>query len=187
MRYGISLTPTVSIGVDVMGIGVALVSVMGLLGVSRGCTKLMNLVGYTIIGFVSGSNWINDALEKSWDKAYRMDRTLIRDLQIELTGVFLLSILFKYLAVINQEETENESYVKADEESPYFKSEKQLEYEISRVPLLSSDDDDLPHYSMCDYSDEYNGNGELNEGYEHGYQTLPEYTEDEYEPQVYIA
>jgi hypothetical protein len=44
MRNGITLTPTLSIGVDIMGIGVVLVSVMGLLGVAKGCRRLMNLV-----------------------------------------------------------------------------------------------------------------------------------------------
>ena len=45
---------------------------------------------------------------------------------------------------------------KVDEESPYFKSEKQIEDENSRVPLLSGEDEDLPHYSAEDiYGQEY--------------------------------
>ncbi|KAF9283937.1 hypothetical protein BGZ88_010237, partial [Linnemannia elongata] len=143
MRYGITLTPTLSIGVDIMGIGVVLVTVMGLLGVAKGCRRLMNFyfglvmcfiaiqVGYAVVGFMSGTNWVREALEKSWDKAYLTDKSLIHDLQIELTGVFLLSVLFKHLAVLDQENTEDEDNIKIDEESPYFKSEKQLEYESS--------------------------------------------------------
>lgn len=41
-------------------------------------------VGYAVVGFMSGSSWIQEALERSWDKAYESDRSLIRDLQIEV-------------------------------------------------------------------------------------------------------
>jgi hypothetical protein len=41
-------------------------------------------VGYAVVGFMSGTSWIQEALEKSWDKAYESDRSLIRDLQIEV-------------------------------------------------------------------------------------------------------
>ncbi|KAF9147767.1 hypothetical protein BG015_010537 [Linnemannia schmuckeri] len=262
MRYGITLTPTLSIGVDIMGIGVVLVSVMGLLGVAKGCRRLMNLyfglvmcfiavqVGYAVVGFMSGAHWVHEALEKSWDKAYLTDKSLIHDLQIEsrcqgfysrgdravamppgmedylapcaeilnlrfgkrlqrmaylilcirmiqLTGVFLLSVLFKHLAVLDQEDLEDEDSIKIDEESPYFKSEKQLEYENSRVPLLAGEEDeDLPHYSAYDYNndsedcedseDEDSGDDEerlLGSRRGRAYRYLPEYTEDEREPQ----
>ncbi|KAK3843209.1 MAG: hypothetical protein J3R72DRAFT_441062 [Linnemannia gamsii] len=265
MRHGITLTPTLSVGVDIMGIGVVLVSVMGLFGVAKGCRRLMNMyfgivlcfiavqVGYAVVGFMSGANWVQESLEKSWDKAYQTDRSLIHDLQIEsrcqgfysrgdravampagmedylapcadilslrfgrrlekmgylilcirliqLTGVFLLSVLFKQLAAIDQEDSENEdSNFKVDEESPYFKSEKRLEYENSCVPLLSGEDDeDLPHYSVRDYNesgdseddDENCGDEERLLGsrrYECEYRNLPEYAEDDCEPHVYVA
>ncbi|KAF9911951.1 hypothetical protein EC991_001398 [Linnemannia zychae] len=255
MRHGITLTPTLSIGVDIMGIGVVLVSVMGLLGVAKSCRRLMNMyfglvlcfitlqVGYAIVGFMSGSNWVYEALEKSWDKAYQTDKALIHDLQIEsrcqgfysrgdravsmpvgmedylgpcaeilnlrfgrrlqkmgylLTGVFLLSVLFKHLAALEHEDEEDEdSGIKVDEESPYFKSEKQLEYESSRVPLLSGEDDEgLPHYSVHDYDDSEDSEDDDeddeeqllgNSQYGCGYLNLPEYVEDECEPQVYVA
>ncbi|KAG0377345.1 hypothetical protein BGX24_006293 [Mortierella sp. AD032] len=285
MRHGITLTPTLSVGVDIMGIGVVLVSVMGLFGVAKGCRRLMNMyfgivlcfiavqVGYAVVGFMSGANWVEESLEKSWDRAYQTDRSLIHDLQIEsrcqgfysrgdravampagmedylapcadilslrfgrrlekmgylilcirliqaslfrvacagyflrrvmsegLTGVFLLSVLFKQLAAIDQEDSENEdSNFKVDEESPYFKSEKRLEYENSCVPLLSGEDDeDLPHYSVRDYNesedseddDENCGDEERLLGsrrYEGEYRNLPEYAEDDCEPHVYVA
>ncbi|KAH7047037.1 hypothetical protein BKA57DRAFT_464881 [Linnemannia elongata] len=263
MRYGITLTPTLSIGVDIMGIGVVLVTVMGLLGVAKGCRRLMNFyfglvmcfiaiqVGYAVVGFMSGTNWVHEALEKSWDKAYLTDKSLIHDLQIEsrcqgfysrgdravamppsmenylapcaevlnlrfgkrlqrmgylilcirmiqLTGVFLLSVLFKHLAVLDQENTEDEDNIKIDEESPYFKSEKQLEYESSCVPLLADEEEeDLPHYSAYDYNDnseycedcedEDSGDDEERLLGSREYRHLPEYTEDECEPQVYVA
>jgi len=51
---------------------------------------------------------------------------------------------------------DDEEEDKVDEESPYFKSEKQIEDESSRVPLLSGEDEDLPHYTAEDiYGEEY--------------------------------
>ena len=41
-------------------------------------------VGYTVVGFMSRANWVHEALEKSWDKAYLSDKSLIHDLQIEV-------------------------------------------------------------------------------------------------------
>lgn len=41
-------------------------------------------VGYAVVGFMSGANWVHEALEKSWDKAYLTDKSLIHDLQIEV-------------------------------------------------------------------------------------------------------
>ena len=41
-------------------------------------------VGYSVVGFMSGYSRIQEALERSWDKAYESDRSLIRDLQIEV-------------------------------------------------------------------------------------------------------
>lgn len=41
-------------------------------------------VGYAVVGFMSGANWVHEALEKSWDKAYMSDKSLIHDLQIEV-------------------------------------------------------------------------------------------------------
>lgn len=44
MQHGITLIPTLSVGVDIMGIGVVLVSIMGLIGVAKGCSRLMHWV-----------------------------------------------------------------------------------------------------------------------------------------------
>ncbi|KAG0367544.1 hypothetical protein BGZ54_003703 [Gamsiella multidivaricata] len=194
---------------------------MGLLGVAKGCRHLMNLyfalvlcfiavqVGNAIIGFMSGSSWIQEALQKSWDKAYHTDRSLIRDLQTELTGVFLLSILFKHLATMDP--TDEDEQERTDGESPFFKSEKQIEDEIARAPLLAGEDDDLPHYSVGDYygSEEYDvesdededgSGGSCDEDDEHQqyrgrffygcfgardyeYRDLPDYAEDKRETQ----
>jgi hypothetical protein len=41
-------------------------------------------VGYTVVGSMSGANWVHEALEKSWNKAYLTDKSLIHDLQIEV-------------------------------------------------------------------------------------------------------
>ncbi|KAF8935185.1 hypothetical protein BGZ58_005178 [Dissophora ornata] len=216
MARGITLIPTLSVGIDVMGIGVVLVSIMGLFGVAKGCRRLMNLyfglvlcfiafqVGNAIVGYMSGSSWVQEALEKSWDMAYRTDKGLIRDLQIELTGVLLLSVLFKHLAAMDQvEESESEQM---DEESSYFQNEKQIEDKIARMPLLSiedDDDEDLPHYSVNDaYGSEDSCEGEGGDeggqsrgsfchdrfrGHAYEYRDLPEYAEDERETQVYVA
>lgn len=106
--------------------------------------------------------------------------------------MFLLSVLFKHLAVLDQEDTENEDNINIDEESPYFKSEKQLEYENSCVPLLADDEDeDLPHYSAHDYNDDSEESEDSEDedseddeerllGSRRGreYRHLPEYTED---------
>ncbi|KAF9967041.1 hypothetical protein BGZ70_000330 [Mortierella alpina] len=266
MQHGITLTPTLSVGIDIMGIGVVVVSIMGLLGVAKGCKRLMNLyfmlvlcfiaiqVVYAIAGFMSGTNWILEALEKSWDRAYNTDEGLIRDLQtefhcqgfssqddravlvprsvegpipfcadilqqrfgkrlrrlgslilcirlIQLTGVLLLSILFKHLAMMEQ--TEDEQADSGDEEFGYFKSEKQLEDESARVPLLSCEDEDLPRYSVED------AHGEVSEGsYDdsdddsdddaeceespgrfdtyHYYRGLSECADDKFAPQVFV-
>ncbi|KAF9345263.1 hypothetical protein BGX26_003347 [Mortierella sp. AD094] len=212
-NYGITLIPTFSVGVDIMGVGVVLVSVMGLFGVAKGCRQLMNLyfglvlifigvqVGNAVLGFLSGSNWIQEALEKSWSRAYEADKGLIRDLQNELTGVFLLSILFKHLATLDQTEKTEEK--QADEESLYIKSEKQIEDENARVPLLAEEEEGLPHYSASniyredgyitesdddedgDEEQQLGGRGKYDGGHE--YRDLPEYAEDERETQVYVA
>ncbi|KAF9208657.1 hypothetical protein BGZ49_008035 [Haplosporangium sp. Z 27] len=261
MSYGITLIPTFSVGVDIMGIGVVLVSIMGLLGVARGCRQLMNFyfvlvllfigvqVGNAVVGFLSGSNWIKEALETSWSRAYKVDKGLIQDLQnefhcqgfhsqedrstsmslradvylppcaeilhtrfgqrlqrlatiilcirlIQLTGVFLLCILFKHLATTDQAEEAKETGV----ESSYFKNEKQIEDEDAKVPLLDEEDKNLPYYTARsniygdevsdedeDYDEEqkYGGMGKSVDDNEfHG---LPEYAEDEIETQVYVA
>ncbi|KAF9951544.1 hypothetical protein BGZ72_006964 [Mortierella alpina] len=263
LQHGITLTPTFSVGVDIMGIGVVVVSIMGLLGVAKGCKRLMNLyfvlvlcfiavqAVYAITGFMSGTSWILEALEKSWDRAYDTDKGLIRDLQIEfncqgfssqddravlvprsfeepvpfcadilqqrfgkrlrrlgslilcirliqLTGVLLLSILFKHLAMMEQ--TEEEQTDSGDEECGYFKSEKQLEDEGARVPLLSGEDEDLPRYSLddaygedgeCEDSDD--GDDDDDEGAErhshyaaYQYRGLSECADDQFAPQVYV-
>lgn len=43
-HHGVTLIPTLSVGVDIMGIAIVFVSVVGLFGVVRGCKRLMNVV-----------------------------------------------------------------------------------------------------------------------------------------------
>ncbi|KAG0250885.1 hypothetical protein BG011_008000 [Mortierella polycephala] len=278
MQSGITLIPNLSVGVDIMGIGVVIVSIMGLFGVARGCRRLMNLyfalvlcfiivqVSCAIHSFILGPSWVVEALEKSWGNAYETDRDLIRDLQsefhcqgfyssndravelpsstgdnmpacaeilqerfgkrlqrlgslilyirlIQLTGVFLLSILFRHLAAMD--EGNKEEIERTDEESPFFMSEKQIEDETARMPLLMEYDNDLPDYSVHDAYDrgydeesedsfnERDRGSETDEdeerfhgrrfctdrfgAHEYEYRDLPEYTEDVCEPQVYVA
>ncbi|KAG0332662.1 hypothetical protein BG004_001154 [Podila humilis] len=254
VHHGVTLIPTLSVGVDLMGIGIIFISIIGLFGVVRGSKKLMNVyfvsvlcfnafqVVHTIVGFTSGSKWTINALERSWEKAYNRDQSLIHDMQrefgclgfythddrsggmemgsgsiipvcsevlqarfgrklerigylilcirlIQLTGLFLLSILFKHLASmdsIEEQETEVEEEAESENEKgtrekSYFLSEKQLEEGGCRIPLLanSEDDDDdeeedLPHYSVKDiyrHEDEESSDAEDDDGY----RDLPEY------------
>ncbi|KAG0075824.1 hypothetical protein BGZ92_002710, partial [Podila epicladia] len=106
-----------------------------------------------------------------------------------LTGVFLLAILFKYLASMEVPDGEEE---KSDEECSYFISEKQLEEEGSRVPLLADkdDDEDLPPYGNTSESeDDENDQDYVDEENDIQsrcrYHDLPEYAEDEQPVQVY--
>ncbi|KAF9926938.1 hypothetical protein BGZ65_007027, partial [Modicella reniformis] len=102
-----------------MGIGVVLVS---LIGVAKGCKRLMNLYFGLVMCFLAIQSMEFMSGSDSWEKAYQTDQDLLQDIQIELCGVLLLTILFKYLATMDQDEAEN-----ADEESPFFKCEKQIE------------------------------------------------------------
>ncbi|KAG0341823.1 hypothetical protein BG000_007878 [Podila horticola] len=252
-HHGVTLIPTLSVGVDIMGIAIVFVSIVGLFGVVRGCKRLMNVyfafvlcfIGYqlvyTIVGFNSGAKWTIEALEKSWDKAYNSDQDLIHEMQsefgcqgfraqddragaiasggmypacadilqakfgkklekigylilcirmIQLTGVFLLSILFKHLASMD---VSDEEEMKSDEEYSYFISEKQLEEEGSKIPLLADkdDDEDLPPYGDSSDSEDDEGDDQSRADEETGFQShyryhdLPEYAEDEQPVQVY--
>ncbi|KAF9386039.1 hypothetical protein CPB97_004179 [Podila verticillata] len=244
-HHGVTLIPTLSVGVDIMGIAIVFVSAVGLFGVVRGCKRLMNVyfafvlcfigyqVVYTIVGFNSGAKWTIEALERSWDKAYNSDQELIREMQsefgcqgfraqddragkiasdgmypacadilqakfgkklekigylilcirmIQLTGVFLLSILFKHLASVDTADEEEE---RGDEES-YFISEKQMEEEGSKVPLLADkddDDEDLPPYgdaSDSEGDDEDRDRADEESGFQgrYRYHDLPEYKDE---------
>ncbi|KAF9431180.1 hypothetical protein BGZ94_007631 [Podila epigama] len=234
-HHGVTLIPTVSVGVDLVGIAIVFVSIVGLFGVIRGCKRMMNVyfafvlcfiafqAANTLMGFSTGAKWTIDALERSWDKAYNSDQGLIRDMQkefrcqgfhtpydravrtveglneylpacadilqskfgkklerigylilcirmIQLTGVFLLSILFKHLASMDPV---GEGEHGDDEEYSYFLNEKQLEDEESRVPLLGSDEGEyLPEYSV---GDKYDSEDDDEEDHEDGYQDLPDY------------
>ncbi|KAG0243324.1 hypothetical protein BGX31_010917 [Mortierella sp. GBA43] len=154
-------------------------------------------VGNAIAGLLSGSDWIEEALDKSWDIAYQTDQGIIQELQagfhcmgfrtlddrvvpmpyntemdqppcegilrarfgrrlqrlgslviyirlIQLVGVLMLSILFRYLTTM--EPLDEDEATSRDEELPYFKSEKEMEEESARVPLLGGDDDEMPGY-----------------------------------------
>ncbi|KAF9924213.1 hypothetical protein FBU30_005775 [Linnemannia zychae] len=212
-RHNIQLVPTLSIGLDSMCIGVIAVSVIGLLGVARGNRRLMNLyfgfvmlfisiqVLFAVKGFLSGEDWVRDALDRSWTNAYETDPDLIRDLQyefnckgfhdaddrsletttdkeetlyngqlpncgdilqsnfgsrlerlgtmilcirlIQLAGVFLLSILFKYLTILDQadydqDELESQQSSENVHKAGYYLTEKQLADADAYVPLLLS-------------------------------------------------
>lgn len=103
---------------------------------------------------------------------------------------------------------------RVDEESPYFKSEKQIEDENSRVPLLSGEDEDLPHYSAEDVYGQAYADSDASEagededdsdddddeerrlcadrfsGCEYPYRlssVCPRYAEDDSETRVYVA
>ncbi len=100
------------------------------------------------------------------------------------------------------EQTEEEQLDSGDEESGYFKSEKQLEDESARVPLLSGEDEELPRYSLDDsYGeisegsyDDSDGDSDADdegEGRHHGFDTyhyrgLSEGAENKSAPQVYV-
>ncbi|KAF9951251.1 hypothetical protein BGZ72_007205 [Mortierella alpina] len=59
---------------------------------------------------------------------------------LQLSGALLLSILFKYLAVVDQEESGDENVlVRTAEKLEYGLTEKQLEDMHARVPLLLAD------------------------------------------------
>ncbi|KAI1319296.1 hypothetical protein EDD11_004433 [Mortierella claussenii] len=133
---------------------------------------------------------------------------------IQMTGVFLLSILFQYLAESEKADKSDQDQDQ-DQDSAYFRSEKQIEDEYARIPLLAGEDDDLPQYYAKDiydsenYYDDNNDDedGDDNDGglcsddeEDYGGQShygrfrtrnfervLPEYAEDEREPQVYVA
>ncbi|KAF9332357.1 hypothetical protein BG006_004780 [Podila minutissima] len=205
MDSGVALVPILSVGIDMASIAVLSISVLGLIGVIRGCRRLMNLyfglvlafigvqVGYAVARFISGTSWIEASLERSWGDAYHKDPSMIYDLQtefncrgfktqddravdtpgsdvylppcsqvletmygsqldrmgsmivcirlIQLGSVFLLSILFKYLAVLDSESSSIEpgspsERSLSDDELPFFVPEKQLEDHDARIPLL---------------------------------------------------
>ncbi|KAF9306920.1 hypothetical protein BGZ74_002011 [Mortierella antarctica] len=153
MDSGVALVPILSVGIDMASIAVLSISVLGLIGVIRGCRRLMNLyfglvlafigvqVGYAVAGFISGTSWIEASLERSWGDAYHKDPSMIYDLQTELGSVLLLSILFKYLAVLDSESSSVEpgspsERSLSDDKLPFFVSEKQLGDQDARIPLL---------------------------------------------------
>lgn len=103
--------------------------------------------------------------------------------------MFLLAILFKHLASMDVSDGEEE---KGDEEYSYFISEKQLEEEGSKVPLLADkdDDEDLPPYgdssdSEDDEGDQDHADEESGSQSRYRYHDLPKYAEDEPPVQVY--
>ncbi|KAF9574803.1 hypothetical protein EC968_005281 [Mortierella alpina] len=139
-----------------------------------------------------------DILQQRFGKRLRRLGSLILCIRlIQLTGVLLLSILFKHLAMMEQ--VEEEQTDSGDEESGYFKSEKQLEDESARVPLLSGEDEDLPRYSVDDaygelkegsYSDSYDSDEECEDGHGHfdayRYRDLSERADDGFAPQIFV-
>ncbi|KAG0058832.1 hypothetical protein BGZ90_004749 [Linnemannia elongata] len=232
-RHNVHLVPTLSVGLDSMCIGVIAVSLIGLLGVAKGNRRLMNLYfGFVMVfisiqalfavkGFLSGAEWVRDALDRSWTNAYETDKDLIRDLQsefnckgffdgedrsletstgyeghlpncsdilektfgsrlerlgatilwirlIQLAGVLLLSILFKYLAILDQADADkDEEALEAQQQSQmmldgssksgYYLTEKQMAECDAHVPLLlcqEEDDSDCDDASSVVSSDD---------------------------------
>ncbi|KAG0035508.1 hypothetical protein BGZ81_006885 [Podila clonocystis] len=237
-HHGVTLIPTLSVGVDIMGIAIVFVSIVGLFGVVRGCKRLMNVyfafvlcfIGYqlvyTIVGFKSGAKWTIEALEKSWDKAYNSDQGLIYEMQsefgcqgfraqddragaivsegmypacaeilqakfgkkLEKIGYLILCIrMIQHLASMDVSDEEGH------EEYSCFISEKRLEEEGSKVPLLADkddDDEDLPPYgdsSDSEYDEDDQDHAEEESDFQsrYHYHDLPEYAEDEHTVQVY--
>ncbi|KAF9356831.1 hypothetical protein BGX26_004690 [Mortierella sp. AD094] len=80
---------------DSMCIGVVLISLMGLFGVTKGNRRIMNLYFacvvvfifiqglFAIRGFLAGESWVQNVLDISWDAAYDSNPDLIKDLQKE--------------------------------------------------------------------------------------------------------
>ncbi|KAG0278366.1 hypothetical protein BGZ95_004191 [Linnemannia exigua] len=213
-----------------MCIGVIAVSLIGLLGVARGNRRLMNLYfGFVMVfisiqtvlavqGFLSGADWVRDALDKSWTNAYQTDPDLIRDLQsefncrgfydgedrsletsteayegqvpncsdilqqtfghrlerlgltilwirlIQLAGVLLLSMLFKYLAILDQSDSDKEEHLEAKQlqqaedhskSGYYFLTEKQMADSDAHVPLLLCQEEEDDHDDVLElYTDD---------------------------------
>ncbi|KAF8935841.1 hypothetical protein BGZ58_004762 [Dissophora ornata] len=97
------------------------------------------------------------ALEASFGKKLQRLGSIILCIRlIQLGGVLLLSILFKFLASMERDEhdlEELEDLSFSEGKMGYCLTEKQLEEASARVPLLSVedvDDDVLPHYYIRD-------------------------------------
>ncbi|KAF9130852.1 hypothetical protein BGW39_002546 [Mortierella sp. 14UC] len=228
-RHNIHLVPTLSVGLDSMCIGVIAVSLIGLLGVARGNRRLMSLYfGFIMVfisiqalfavkGFLSGADWVRDALDRSWTNAYQTDPDLIRDLQSEfnckgfhdgedrsletstegyeghlpncsdileqtfgrrlerlgstilwirlmqLAGVLLLSILFKYLAILDQSDLDKEEqleeaqqlHLQGDSKAGYyFLTKKQMADSDAHVPLMLCQEEEEEEEVLKLYTDD---------------------------------
>ncbi|KAF9386210.1 hypothetical protein CPC16_007688 [Podila verticillata] len=109
----------------------------------------------------------------------RMGSMIVCIRLIQLGSVLLLSILFKYLAVLDQECSSMEAPTEAsltDDKLPFFVSEKQLEDQDARTPLLYTEDN----------LDSNEAHFEGSDLHEQGYQPLQDYKVDE-SVVVYIA
>ncbi|KAF9185336.1 hypothetical protein BGZ49_004319 [Haplosporangium sp. Z 27] len=250
---------------DSMCVGVVLISLMGLFGVTKGSKRIMNLYFSFVVvfiafqgllairGYLTGESWVQNVLDLSWDAAYDSNPELIKDLQrefncqgfndqddrslelpleddehlppcsevlemsfgkrikklasvilcirlIQLAGVFLLSILFKYLAAMDREEQglDEEQDIKLSgyaNKDGYYSNEKREEQAIEKVPLLSlkgieeeEEEETLFQYYIQDiYVDGESGSedGDHSDyGSDHileGYSTLPDYEEEQEE------
>ncbi|KAF8981221.1 hypothetical protein BGZ46_003088 [Entomortierella lignicola] len=226
---------------DSMCVGVVLISLMGLFGVTKGSKRIMNLYFSFVVvfiafqgllairGYLTGESWVQNVLDLSWDAAYDSNPELIKDLQrefncqgfndqddrslelpleddehlppcSELAGVFLLSILFKYLAAMDREEQglDEEQDIKLSgyaNKDGYYSHEKREEQAIEKVPLLSLRDIEeeeeeealSQYYIQGIYVDGESGSedGDHSDyGSDHileGYSTLPDYEEEQEE------
>ncbi|KAF9902506.1 hypothetical protein EC991_004838 [Linnemannia zychae] len=157
-RHNIHLVPTISVGLDSMCIGVIAVSLIGLLGVARGSRRLMNL--FNCRGFNDGEDRsletstegyeghlpsCSGILEQTFGKRLEhLGATIFWIRFIQLAGVLLLSMLFKYLAIMDQSDLDKEgsleeaqhSHLLGDSKSGYYLTEKQMADSDAHVPLL---------------------------------------------------
>ncbi|KAG0023504.1 hypothetical protein BGZ80_009279 [Entomortierella chlamydospora] len=95
MHHGIILAPTFSFSMDSMRVGVVLISLMGLFGVTKKSRRIMNLYFacvvlftfiqglFTVRRFLVGKGWIQNVLNLSWEAAYDSNLDLIKKPQKE--------------------------------------------------------------------------------------------------------
>ncbi|KAG0000330.1 hypothetical protein BGZ79_006066 [Entomortierella chlamydospora] len=232
MHHGIILAPTFSFSMDSMRVGVVLISLMGLFGVTKKSRRIMNLYFacvvlftfiqglFTVRRFLVGKGWIQNVLNLSWEAAYDSNLDLIKKPQKEfncrgfndqndrslelpleadellppcseilemrfgkelkklasvmlcvrlaqLASVLLLSILFKYMVTMNQEEQsldeeQRVSIAPFSEKHGYYFNEKQEEDASARENVDVESEFENSDYG--DGSDHYlNGHSNLSD------------------------
>ncbi|KAF9917687.1 hypothetical protein BX616_000205 [Lobosporangium transversale] len=98
------------------------------------------------------------ALESNFGKKLQEFGTFILYIRlIQLVGVIMLSIIFKYLAVMGDEEDQDEEEAltrQMCEKSGYYWTTKQVEDANAQVPLLSVESMDEDALSLDEYGDD---------------------------------